>query len=188
MNTENGFEKKILQLKTDYNSNHKSSFFFKNTFKQNCAGKITNEIGIDTLLRKTIYLIPDKNQIYLDYTIFKCYATPENYLIIVDFILHLVVHCINRFGNYEVHVNLNGFSISACDRYKDVIKLFCDKCISSESRFCEKLINMYIYNTPSVFQQISILLRPFIDSSIVGKMVLYDKKTSEPLLVNIQSK
>lgn len=172
------FIQKISVLKNEYYSSNREPLFFKNTFKNNCAVSISEKIGLDNLLQKTVYIVPNTNKIYMDYQVFKQYACHENYSLIVDYILMLITSCINKYGNYETHIDLNTFSISACDRYKDMIRLFCSSCISNESSFCDKLVKMYIYNTPNMFHQIKIILRPFIDSSINDKLVLYKKEHS----------
>jgi hypothetical protein len=47
---------------------------------------------------------------------------------------------------------------------------------------------MYIYNTPNTFNNISKLLMPFVDPIVKQKIVMYDKKCSGELLINLLSK
>lgn len=187
MDSETDFENTIVKLKTNYCSINKQPILFKNVFKNNMAKIVCDEIGIDALLKKTIFNIPNTKIIYLDYTIFKQYCSLENYSVIVEFVVQTVNKCIRSFGNFEIHINLDTFSISSCHRYKDVIKLFCGRCTQNNSSFCDKLLNMYIYNTPAMMNQISILLKPFIDSTIVNKIIFINKENSKEVIKNLLS-
>jgi hypothetical protein len=186
MNTGSGsdpdFSKRINELTSQYYSDNKKNMFFKSNQKMECASVVSNQIGIDELIQNTIFLIPDTNSVFMDYTVFKTYATPDNYPKIVNYILTLFDYCITNYGNYNAHVNLDTFTISAADRYKDAINLFFINCMSSNSQYSAKLKNMFIYNTPNTFQNISKLLMPFIDPLVKQKIVLYDKKCSGDLL------
>lgn len=170
--------KKIEALKNGFYIDNKKPVLFKTASKSQCASTICSEIGIATLLLHSIFIIPNTNRLFFDYTIFKSYANPENYSFIVDFISDKIKTCITTYGSYEVHVNLDTFSVSACQRYKEVIQLFCNRCISNNSGYSKELTVMYIYNAPYMFQQISNMLRPFIDYSVLGKIVLCEKSQS----------
>jgi len=187
MNTEceSEFNKKIEELKNQYYSTNKKNVFFKTNQKMECAAQVTNQIGIDELIQKTIYLIPNTNSVYLDYTVFKTYATPENYQKIVGYILSLFDYCIENYEYYDAYVNLDTFTISAAERYKSIINLFLNKCMTSECQYSIKLRNMYICNTPNTFQNISNVLMPFIDPTVKQKILLSDKKQSVELLKNL---
>lgn len=180
--SETDFENTIVKLKTNYCSINKRPLFFKNSFNKNMAKVVCEEIGLETLLKKTIFVVQNTKIIYLDYTVFKQYCSLENYSAVVEFIVQTVNECIRSFGNFEIHINLDTFSISSCHKYKDVINLFCGRCIQNNSSFCDKLVNMYIYNTPIMMNQISILLKPFIDSTIVSKIIFIKKENSEEVI------
>lgn len=170
--------KKIEALKNNFYSTTGKPVLFKSAVKKQCATMVSNEIGIDSLLAHSIFIVPNTNKIVFDYTRFKLYANPDNYIRIVGFISDKIRTCVHIYGAYEVHANLDTFSVSACHRYKEVIQLFCSYCISANSDYSDELMCMYIYNTPSMFHQISSILRPFIDVSILSKLVLYDKAMS----------
>jgi hypothetical protein len=184
MNTESQivFNKKIEELKNQYYSDNKKCIFFKSNQKMDCAATITNQIGIEELIQKTIYLLPNTNSVFMDYTVFKTYATSENYNKIVGYILSLFDYCIANYGDYNAHVNLDSFTISAAERYKSIIECFLVNCMAIGSHYSDKLNHMYIYNTPNTFQNISKLLMPFVDPTVKPKIVFYDKKCSGDLL------
>lgn len=179
--------KKIADLKNNFYSENKKPILFKASSKSQYSSMICAELGINALLNTSIFIIPNTNKIFFDYTIFKNYASQENYSHIVDFISDKIKTCINNYGTYEVHANLDTFSISACQRYKEVIQLFCSRCISNQGGYSKDLTVMYIYNAPYMFQQISNILRPFIDYSIIDKIVLRDKNESSAIIQHIRN-
>jgi hypothetical protein len=189
MNTESqiDFNKKIEELTNQYYSDNKKNMFFKTNQKMDCAAQVTNQIGIDELIQKTIYLIPNTNSVFMDYTVFKTYATPDNYNKIVGYILSLFDYCIKNYGEYYAHVNLDSFTISAAERYKNLIECFLTNCMSSKSQYSFRLKHMFIYNTPNTFHNISRLLMPFVDPLVRQKIVFYDKTCSVDLMTNLLS-
>jgi hypothetical protein len=183
MNTDSKlFQKKIEELTNQYYTDNKKNLLIRSIQKMDCASQVTNQIGIDELIHKTIYLVPNTNNIFIDYTIFKTYAIPENYSKIVEYILKLFDYCIDNYGEYNSHVNLDTFTISAAERYKSIIECFLTHCISSNSEYSLKLKCLYIYNTPNTFQNISKILMKFIDPIVKKKFIFYDKKTSGDIL------
>jgi len=181
MNTSNDFNEKINNLTNQFYSEHKKKTLFKSTQKFDCATSITNSIGIDELIKRTIFIMPNTKSVFLDYTIFKTYATPDNYHQIINHILSLFKICIQNYGTYECHVNLDSFTITAAQRYKDIINLFLDNCMTpnTECEYSVLITTMYIYNTPITFQNISKILMPLIDPIVKKKIVFYDKANSQ---------
>jgi len=178
----NNFSDKIARLTNQYYSENKKKTFFKNDQKKNFASSITNSIGFDELISNTFYIIPNTQSIFIDYTVFKLYTIPEYYNEVVIYISSLIDQCICKYGNFNVHINIDTFTMSAAERYKHVISIFLNKCISTNSGYCLKLHKMFIYNTPNTFQTISKMLMPLIDNEVKSKIVLYDKNDSEEFL------
>jgi hypothetical protein len=184
MNTSNDFNEKINNLTTKFYSENKKKTLFKSSQKFECAATITNSIGIDELIQRTIFIIPNTKTVFLDYTLFKTYATPDNYCKIINHILSLFKICIQHYGTYECHVNLDSFTVTAAQRYTDIINLFLNNCMipNTECEYSVLLTTMYIYNTPLTFQNISKILLPLIDPIVKKKIVFYDKATSQKKL------
>ena len=175
--------KSIDKFKEDYyeNKTHKS-FLFKKSQKIDCAKKISENFDLSTMINSTIYIIPNTNKIIFNYTIFKLYANPENYEIIVQNVLNIYDEILKTFENFEAHVILEGFTISAAERYKEAIKLFCQKCMNSSTKYAKLTTAMHIYYTPSMIENISALLRPFIDSNVNERIILHSKTESSGLI------
>lgn len=177
----------LSKIQTEfYTQEGGKNVFFKNAQKQKCADLVTSQINIYDLLRQTVFIIPNTNKIYLEYPLFKQFANNSNSEEIIMYIIGLLNHCTAVYGQYEMHINLKGFSISAAERYKSSIQLFCSKCcnqnLNTNTSFANLLIYMYIYNTPSIIDSVTKLFSSFMDPSIPKKLVLITKEKSPELL------
>jgi hypothetical protein len=171
----------IEKFKGDFYQKQNKNIFFKKGQKMDCAKEISKLFSLEDMISKTIYIIPGTNKIIFVYPIFKLYATLENYEKIVQKVLDLYDEILLIHPTYEAHVLLDTFSISAAERYKEAIKLFCSKCMDSSPKYTDLLTSMYIYYTPSMIDSISILLKPFINSVVRDRIILYNKSESESL-------
>lgn len=177
------------KIKTDFYTAETKNTFFKNSQKAKCAEQITSQINIYDLLKCTVYIIPNTNRVYLDYPLLKQYANSNNYEEVVSFVIAVLAQCTKIYGEYEMHIDLKGFTITAAERYKLGIQLFCNKCCAqTETQFANLLKYMYIYNTPSVIETITRLFAPFMDPSIPKKLVYISKTDSPQLLEELLSK
>jgi hypothetical protein len=167
-----------------YTTNTKRSFFKKEQ-KIGCAIEVVNRMSLEELMENTAFIIPDTKSIYIEYPLFKMYAIPENYPDIIQYIIGLVQTTIGLYGCYDMHVNLDTFSVSAADRYRGFIDMIMNKCINLNSSFSMYLSMFYIYNTPTAIDMISSLLNRFIDPAIKSKIVYYSKPESKRQLEHL---
>jgi hypothetical protein len=173
----------ILHIRNQfYETNTKRAIFKKNEQKFECGETIQQHISFESLASKTFWIVPNTNKVYFDYTVFKMYVVPSNYSFIVDQVLQLCTQCANRFRSFEVHVNIDTFTVSAANRYKDIITLFSQECMMRETRFIECLESMHIYNTPNMIDHISAILTPLLPIEVRGKIKLYNKKISGQMI------
>jgi len=178
----------LNKMKSEYYTESKPNMFFKNTQKIQCAETISKNLELATLLGKTAYILQNnnKNIIYIEYPLFKLFANPENYTAIVEHLINLILIFIANKATYEIHINLKGFTISAAERYKQVIQLFCNQCCSlsntSNISFVEDLTILKIYHTPSVMESISRMLSSLTDPTVKNKLVFCSKAESDGLM------
>ena len=172
----------MSQLRETYYKENAKNTFFKNKQKFNCAEVVLQHIPIDTLMQNTFWIVPGTNKVYFEYTVFKQYATPENYIRIVDGVLKACSECVETHNQHEIHVNLDTFTISGAHRYKDIITLFCDECLRRETHFTETLVGIYLYNTPQIIDNISALLVPLIPPEVRPKINIYGKRESGEMI------
>jgi len=172
----------LQKLQNEFYNNSNKNLFFKNKQKLNCATNISSQCDLNTLFSNTFVIIPNCNRIFMDYTVFKLYANPSNYNDIITYLCKLIQYCIDEYGNYEVHVNLDTFSVSSCHRYKDILKMYCDVCLNNSTEFNIKLIKVCLYNIPNVFETIAQILNPFIDKIVISKMIKFNKIETKNIL------
>lgn len=174
----------IEEFKTKYYTENKKKTFFTKTQKIDCAEKICEKFDIEKLLWNTAY-IPQKNQVYIDYTTFKFYANSNNYSVILNHVLYLVNKSIAEFNGFEFHINLQGLTVTAVERYKDAIFLFCNQLLSSTSNYSNKIENICFYYSPSIVDGCSRLFTPLIDVKIREKIQIFTKEGSCNALAKI---
>lgn len=184
---ENEIVNRIKEIQDNYYSKNKKNTIFKNKQKLDCANAVCNAIPIDYLISQTIYIIPNTDKIFLDYTIFKLFANTDNFNQIIDNIFTAIKNCVESFSTFEIYINLDTFTVSALERYKVVIKDFIDKCISSNTRYSENIINLYICNVPKTFDAIIKTMKPFIEKQVYEKIKLCDDSTSKQAIAEFHS-
>lgn len=173
------------KYKEEYYQEKGKNSFFKKSQKMDCAKEMSKVFQLEEMIQQTIFIIPKTNKIVFNYTIFKLYANDDNYKTIVQKVIELYDEILVKNTKFEAHVILDTFTISAAERYKNAIKLFCEKCMNANTKYTEFMEKMVIYYTPSMIESISSLLRPFIDPSIHSRIVYYSKVESKELLDKI---
>ena len=169
----------LLHLQDEFYISSRKNIFFKKNQKLKCAQSISDSYSISALVEHTCYLIPgSKNKIFFDYRVFKLYATPENYKDVIIRVMSLLDSAISTTGSYEFHINLTMFSATAAERYKSIVELFCRECINSHTLYSELLVNFYAYNTPSMIDMVTTILKRWTPPIIQSKLVLYHKNES----------
>jgi len=154
------------------------NMFFKNSQKKELAKSVCEQFDLQQLFAMSAYRVQNTNRIYLNYSIFKLYANPAIYELIISHMLTLYDTCIYDHGSYFLYINLDGFTISAADRYKDFIMQYSNMS-SNYTRFLEK---MQILNTPTSFEAIIKMLKPFIAKDVGVRMETMTKSESMAIL------
>lgn len=176
----------IQKLHDEFYAAQSKNMVFKDAQKIKCANTIIQQMDVDALIKNTFYNIQNTNHIFIDYTIFKLYANQDIYMRCVGYLISLFSHAIEAYGNFEVHLNLDTFTIASTNRYRDIIHIFLNSCLSNNTKFTEKLNKMHIYNIPLVFDNIKKMLNPFIHISVRPKIITYTKAESASRLQQIR--
>jgi len=166
------------KAKEEYYQTNSKNTFFKNSQKLNCAKKLNETFDINQMIQQTIFRIGNTNKVLFNYSVFKLYAHPSNYERIIETVIRTYNSILEEYPDFEAHVILEGFTISATERYKEAIQLFYNKCMSSHTKYSILTKAMYIYYTPSMIEQISMLLRPFIEPTVYERIVMFSKEES----------
>lgn len=177
----------ISSIREEFYNSTRKKIFFTNSQKKECADYITSKISLPELIHGTVYIIRD-SMIYIDYSLFKQYASPTNYDFILKHLFDCIYNVMQKHGQFELHVYLATFSISAAERYKDFIQAFYRIYFQSDIDYCDKMTGMYIYHVPSMMNTISTLLRSYMTDSLTrpaklrDKIFMYTKEESVPKL------
>ena len=166
------------KYREDYYQTNKKNTFFKNNQKLDCAKGMTQTFNINEMIKQTVYRLPGSNKVIFNYPIFKLYAHPDNFEMIIQSVLNVYDEILLDYLTFEAHVILEGFTISAAERYKTAIQMFSNKCMNSSTKYSQLTTAMYIYYTPSMIESISAFLRPFIDTNVYERIIMYSKTES----------
>ncbi len=176
----------IMQIKNSFYETNKKNIFFKNSQKFDCAREVCSKMDIVKLMDQTLWVVPDKNQFYFDYRVYKLYGNPDNFKLVIENVLHMIKWCITEYGKFEIHLNLSSFTVSAAERYKEMIKMFCDICMNqTEVAYLSYLTVMNIHNIPNVFEHISKILMPILPPELIPKLRLQRKEESLPVITQL---
>jgi hypothetical protein len=175
----------IEQFKDEFYQSTKKNMIFKKAKKQDSAKFICEKFDINQLLANTILQIPNTNKIYINYPLLKSFAYDENYNCILEFIIKTINQCIQNKGDYEFHMNIKSFTVSAIERYKPLMLKYC-QLLGNDTTFSERMTKMYIYHIPVVFDMIKKIAKPCINPLVNAKINIVpndesDKKLDELL-------
>lgn len=177
----------IQTLKDEYFQQNTKNTIFKKSQKFECAQYICQNMGLEDLIYHTAWIIPNTNKVYIDYLTLKTYANPDNFDAIVEKMMLLCLECSNNFVKFEVHLNIDSLTVSAIDRYKGIIELFCNRCFHEGTFFTQSMTSFCLYNIPTSIDTIAKLAMPLIPPEVRAKFVLYKKDVSPQLLTSLHS-
>ena len=186
-NHENDLVNRIKEFQESYYSKNKKNVFFKKNQKLDCATEVCNVFPLEYLISQTLYIIPNTNKIFIDYTIFKLFANKNNFSQFVDNVFIILEQSSKSFENFELYINLESFTVSALERYKEVIKDFIDKCQLYNTKYTDNMKQLYICNVPKTFDAILKAMKPFMEKQVYEKIKLYDDNASKQAIAEFHS-
>jgi len=165
----------IINIQKQYYDNHEKNLIMKKSQKEDIAKEICENIDINILLENSC--VVNNNHVNIIYPIIKMYCHTDNYNYCVDYIISKFRECINNHGSFSCTIDMNTFTISAAQRHKTLIELFCKKCLNDTSNnYSESLIKLNIENAPSAMEQLYRLFNNFIDPHVKSKIQILPKK------------
>ena len=172
----------IENIKKGFYETHSKHSYFTKTQKNECATIISNKCSLTELLKQTIFCIPNTNRIFFEYIIYKQYACKENYMQILSFGDQIMKTVLQKYGNYEFHVNLNTFTITAFERYFSVIHYY----LTNYAHVYSRCVDIHVYNTPNLVNQMHKALKPFM-SVMTANIHYHNKDDSNELIMQLMS-
>tara|TARA_Y100000992_G_scaffold118920_1_gene77959 strand:- start:2159 stop:2731 length:573 start_codon:yes stop_codon:yes gene_type:complete len=176
---------KVKNLQDDYYKENKKNTFFKKAQKYECAKTVSTNLDVITLLKNTMYFLPNSTDLYFHYPLFKTFANPENFETIVMYFVNLCKKFLEEVGTFNLHINWVGYTISAHQRYMPLYDLFIKLGRANNFALEYSLKNLYLYNPPNVLDQIEVLIRPIIAPGIQKKIKIISKSESQKHLTNL---
>ena len=173
----------LANAQDEYYKNTTKNVFLKKQQKFDCAVAVTQQFDVTKLIENSVFVIPDSNCIYMDYPVFKMYAHPDNYSLIVDRFICIINGLIAQYGSFKMHLNMNSFTVSAAERYLPLIKLFCTECAKDTSfSRAEKMEQLFTYYTPIVISNIVPMIMKVSEKCLRKKLTHYNKEESGKLI------
>ena len=179
-------EKEIENIKDEfYSESGGKNVVFKKSQKYDCAKKIVSKIPLDTLLNRMCIIFENSNSVHIDYPIMKTFASPENFESISEYIISNFDYLKHTYPVFEVFLNFDGFTVSAAERYKLLIEIFCKKCFQKNAGFAFIVTQFVVYNAPTMIDSIKHIFWPFLEEHMKKKLVVVQKKDSTEIIDKI---
>ncbi len=165
----------VEKFKETYYVDNPKNKIFKKQQKFDLADKITETFDIRALMERAIYIIPGTNKLYLDYPVMKLFVNPNNYMYLIQYTQALLPDCIQQYGSFECHLNIDTFTATAAERHKELVRLFRDY-DDGNIDYTDYLTKIVVLNTPTSIDVIAKILMKFIEPDIKAKIVLTKKE------------
>ena len=151
--------------------------------KQQFKAIVLNDFELKFLLDQS-FLVKDE-KILIKYTIIKNYANEQTFDRIIEHLLIKIRYIIKNYGKFEMHVNLDSYSITSHERIKNIYPRLFRACEDDNILFSEKLVFLNVYNCPIVLRTLSSFFSPFINPIANEKITLYNKIDSKEMLLKL---
>lgn len=178
-------EERIQEIQSQFYSNSGKNFFFKRAQKLQCAQAVASELTPQILLERTFQPIPNTNRIFVNYPMFKTFMCPETYKLSIDYILEMGRSLVEKYGSLEVHIDVQSFTPTAAERYKDFVVQICKECEIRNTNFSAFLTKMNIYNCPALADHVARMIWGILPVETRSKVNLFQKDVSPELIAEL---
>jgi len=168
MPIQSNLEDQLNKFREQYYQENKKKTFFTKSQKKDCAEKVSQHFSVDQLLQNSIYI--KESALFFDYPIIKTFIHPNNYSLVVEHIDNMIQYMIENYKTFTIVVNLKSFTITAAQRYMELIKNFCNKYFENDI-YLIRIQKIYVHNSPSVIEIIDKMIAPFVKSNVSEKMI-----------------
>jgi hypothetical protein len=154
---------------------------------------ILDAFQFNFLLMNTIYILPVtnsqgnksvSNRLFIDFVNFRKFVNRSNFDAVVNYFIEAIVRILEEHETFELHVNLKSFSVTATEKYKNIVLLFYEK---YQTNYVNRIDSVYIYNTPHIFDTIKsifVKLSP-LSNTFMFEPTLYNSKESPAKLAEV---
>ena len=120
---------------------------------------ISEESSLTEVFLNKFCNIKEKS-IFMDYQIFKYFASESNYDAITSFVIDCLKSILKRSDTFTIHLSLKSLTLTELDKHYNYITKVCT---IFKNEFPDKLDICFIYHAPFVFSQIISIISVFID-------------------------
>jgi hypothetical protein len=166
----------LEKFKSTYYADNKKNSVFKAAQKTDLANRVCEQFGLTELFKRTSFIIPGTNKVYINYPTLKTFVNASNYEEFAGYTQSLFLCCMQRYGYYECHVNLDTLTISAVERHRKLVEIFArDPVEHGGIEYTKFLSKAFIYNTPGLIDNITKILSVFLEKELLDKVIRYNK-------------
>jgi hypothetical protein len=169
---------KIKNVQKNFYDETDKHIFFKKKQKLECATAISHQIDLDELLHYSMYILPNTNRLFIDYTVLKTFMHSDIYEKTVNKFIQLIDECVHLHGSYEAHINIDSLTISAFERYQPIFSVFFTISDKNGRCYSDNISKCEILNMPSFGELLFKMFKPFMNHSLKGMIRAYNKKES----------
>lgn len=168
----------IAKIRKEYYDKNSKNSFFTSSQKKDIAAEVCKNYDINILLENA--LIINGNSISIQYNILKHFVHNDNYDYCLDIMLSKFRNIIEIYGDFVCVVDLDTFTISAAERHKKLIEMFCSKCLNDkEYNYSKKLSQLNVMNAPNIMDTLYRIFGAFIDPEVKNKICIMGKKSTQ---------
>ena len=178
-------EERIQEIQAQFYSTSGKNMLFKRSQKLRCAQAVVSELTPQILLEQTFQRIPNTNRIFVNYPMFKTFMCPETYKLSVEYVLELGNVILQQCGTLEVHIDVNTFTPTAAERYKDFIAQICKECEKRGTNFSMFLDKLNVYNCPTLADQVARMIWCILPVETRDKIKLFQKDVSPEMIAQL---
>tara|TARA_B110000008_G_C16763685_1_gene481668 strand:- start:138 stop:647 length:510 start_codon:yes stop_codon:yes gene_type:complete len=160
-------EEQLKEFRNQYYQENKKATIFKNSQKFACAAEVTKKFTLNQLLEKSIYM--NENKIIVNYPLIKTFINPNIYSNILQHFENLTTQILIKNDIFDIHLDMNTFTMTAAHRYTLLIQEFCSKFLTE--KYDEKIQSIYLYNPPAIISVLRSMFSPFISANIRSKII-----------------
>lgn len=169
----------LEEFKNEYYTANSKNIFFKKSQKKDIAKHISTKFDLDQLIPRTVFVIPDTHHIMVDYSIFKHYAHEDNYQQIIEYTRSLIQRIVKDHSKFTIHANIGSLTITSMERHRKLLETINELYLTGDDGLSHYFAELYLYYPPSMIDSILTFVRPFLDATLMSKLVVVSKKDSE---------
>ena len=164
-----------------YQSNNINTMSITNKQKADLAVELCNNINMNDMCKVSFFAFQNDDCIYINYPILQKYVNLNSYEYVVQELLLLLQNTIQRNKNHSIHIhiNVNGFTVSAAERYMYIMEHFFRVCRDCNIELTPHIASLTVYYAPSVMDTITIftMMQKFIHKDIKSKIRIISSQT-----------